>query len=162
MHRQSDCQTHHRGNQGGPPRPPLSFADPPPREGCNGDAGGGNETSGGDVQMIDVVDHRRVKGVELFFGYAVQGLDAKLKTSTGETADKKNDGIPDKTQRRDHHQSGTCTNGGIILCHVVFSFLLLFLKTHSGIFRLTRLRCAYACGWHRCAEKGGPSRPERT
>src|SRR6266849_3590286 len=79
MHLQSDCQTHYRGNQGGPPRPPFSFADPPPREGCNGDAGGDDETSGGDVQMIDVVDHRRVKGIELFFGHAVQGLDASSK-----------------------------------------------------------------------------------
>src|SRR5713226_3641407 len=110
MHRQSDCQTHHWRNQGRPPRPPLSFADPPPREGCNGDAGGGNKTSGGDVQMIDVVDHRRVKSVELFLGYAIQGLDAKLKTSTDETADKKDYGIPNESQSSNQHHGGTGTN----------------------------------------------------
>src|SRR5882762_1303367 len=110
MHRQSDCQTHYRGNQGGPPRPPFSFADTPPGEGCDGDAGGGNETGGRNVQMIDVVDHRRVKGVELFLGYAIQGLYAKLETSAGKTADKKDYGIPNESQTCNQHQGGTVTN----------------------------------------------------
>src|SRR6267143_3754468 len=110
MHRQSDCQTHHRGNQGGPPSPPFSVADPPPREGCNGDAGGGNETSGRNVQMINVVDHRRVKSVELFLGYAIQGLYAKLKTSADKTAEKKDYGIPNEPQSSNKHHGGTGTN----------------------------------------------------
>src|SRR6266571_7613265 len=67
MHRQSNGQARHGGNHGRPPRPPFSFADSPPREGCNSYTCSGNKPGRCDVQMINVVNHRRVKGIELLF-----------------------------------------------------------------------------------------------
>jgi len=61
--------------------------------------------------MINVVDHRRVKSVELVLGHAIQGLYTKLETSTGKTADKKDYGIPYESQSSNQHHGGTGTNG---------------------------------------------------
>jgi hypothetical protein len=77
-----DCQPNHWRSNRGDPSPPFASAHAVPGQRGDRDAGGGDETGGGHMQMSDVMHDGGIYGIQIVARDPVERVHAQLKSAS--------------------------------------------------------------------------------